>query len=154
MQVYIAGPFFNTEQREVIEGIEEELRNRGIAFFSPRLCGVLGDVAPEDRAEESLAFYEKNLEMLKHCEIMIAVVDDFDPGTMFEWGYFTKKKNNLFDAHNKLVSFSPRGYALNLMLTHSSDCHVTLFASVGSVVSRMIQGSDCSAFNTMREAVT
>jgi nucleoside 2-deoxyribosyltransferase len=152
MRVYIAGPFFNTEQRDVIEGIEEELRNRGIAFFSPRLCGVLGEVAPEDRAAKSKKFYDKNIEMLEHCDIMVAVVDDFDTGTMFEWGYFSCKKAK--QINNKLVSLSTQGHGLNLMLTHSSDIHVDSYTWMGHAVNCIIQGREFNMFHVSGKAVT
>ena len=76
--VYLAGPFFNIAQRWLVEESRQAFRGMRLKVFSPLHDVGLGsgqDVAPQD------------LEGLKRCRAVLALVDGVDPGTVFEVGF-------------------------------------------------------------------
>ena len=127
-KVYIAGPFFNDKQLTVIKIIEEELRQGGIRFFSPRSAGVLKQLGTEERAKQIPAIYKRNIDEIFTCHVMIAVVDGRDEGTMFEIGYATCLKDTR--GSRKIITISAEGHGLNIMLRESVDAHLNRFSDV------------------------
>lgn len=76
--VYLAGPFFNTGQRWLLEESLGALRTMGLRVFSPLHevgVGEAHEVAPHD------------LDGLRRSRVVFALIDGLDPGTMFELGY-------------------------------------------------------------------
>jgi len=76
--VYLAGPFFNIAQRWLVEESRLALQGIGIQVFSPLHDVGLGEayeVAPQD------------IEGLKRCRAVLALVDGLDAGTVLEVGY-------------------------------------------------------------------
>jgi len=76
--VYLAGPFFNMQQRWLIEESKMYLEDHYIQVFSPFHNvgkGIAKDVVPED------------IQGIKNADILFAIVDGLDPGTIFEIGY-------------------------------------------------------------------
>jgi len=80
-KIYLAGPFFDVGQRWLVEEIRDQFRDMGVSVFSP-IHDVGGgdgkDVAPQD------------LEGLKSCDLVYAILNGLDPGTIFEVGYAVK----------------------------------------------------------------
>ena len=77
-QVYLAGPFFNIAQRWLIFQAKKALEDLGVKVFSPFHDVGLGT------AEEVV---EADIEGLQHCNVVLALVDGMDSGTIFEVGY-------------------------------------------------------------------
>lgn len=77
-KVYIAAPFFTFAQRWLIDQIRRAFFDMGISAFSP-----LHDVGYGN----SLDIAKKDLEGLKSCALVFAVLDGLDAGTLFEIGY-------------------------------------------------------------------
>ncbi|MDV8008960.1 PfkB family carbohydrate kinase [Rhodococcus sp. IEGM 1318] len=75
--VYLAGPFFNLQQRWMIDVVKDAL--------SPGVWSPSHEVGPG-----GLEVAQKDLEGLEHCDSILALLDDSDPGTVFEAGYATK----------------------------------------------------------------
>lgn len=76
--VYLAGPFFNIAQLWLVEEARIALSAMQLRVFSPYHeigMGPAHDVAPLD------------LEALRNCRIIFALVDGLDPGTVFEVGF-------------------------------------------------------------------
>lgn len=76
--VYLAGPFFNIGQLHVVEEARRLLRDFGLKVFSPFHDVGLGpaeEVAPKD------------LESLEAADVVFAIIDGLDSGTIFEVGY-------------------------------------------------------------------
>ena len=60
-KIYLAGPFFNEKQIDVIERIENEFDKYGFDYFSPRKGGgVISHLSPEERTKASKRIYETN----------------------------------------------------------------------------------------------
>ncbi|MDQ3816330.1 MAG: PfkB family carbohydrate kinase [Acidobacteriota bacterium] len=77
-QVYLAGPFFTMAQRWLIEQSLSCLKEQGFVVFSPLHdvgYGPASKVVPAD------------LKALNDSDIVFAVVDGLDAGTLFEVGY-------------------------------------------------------------------
>lgn len=88
MKVYIAAPFFNPQQLEVVQKIERQLDREYIKYYTPRVEGILKDMNPEAQRKSKSVIYNTNTAMMDACTHMIACIDDRDTGTIFEVGYF------------------------------------------------------------------
>ncbi len=76
--VYLAGPFFSMMERWLIEQSREALNQQGMKVFSPlHDVGIGGadDVVPKDLAA------------IESCDVLFALLDHLDSGTLFEVGY-------------------------------------------------------------------
>lgn len=80
--VYLAGPFFDLGQRWLVDEARATLKNLGAEVFSPVHevgPGPASIVAPEDIAG------------LERSDVVFAILNGMDPGTIFEVGYAIKK---------------------------------------------------------------
>lgn len=77
-RVYLAGPFFNIGQRWLVDEARRALKELGLKVFSPIHDGGGGPgekVGPAD------------IEALKECDLVFALLDGMDSGTLFETGW-------------------------------------------------------------------
>lgn len=77
-RVYLAAPFFNIGQRWLVDEARRALKELGLKVFSPIHDGGGGPgekVGPAD------------LEALKECDLVFALLDGMDSGTLFEVGW-------------------------------------------------------------------
>lgn len=77
-RVYLAGPFFTTAQRWLVEEARDALIQQGLKVFSPFHdvgIGPAEEVAPKD------------IKALINADGVFAIVDGLDAGTVFEVGY-------------------------------------------------------------------
>lgn len=77
-KVYLAGPFFSLAQIWQIQQARENLLSMGLRVFSP-----YHDVG-RGSAEEVV---QKDINAIHESDLIFAVGDGFDPGTIFEIGY-------------------------------------------------------------------
>jgi nucleoside 2-deoxyribosyltransferase len=80
-RIYLAGPFFTVAEVWLIEQCRAFLRHAGASVFSPlHDVGLGGDeVASQD------------LEGLEGADAVFAILDGWDPGTLFEVGWANRK---------------------------------------------------------------
>lgn len=109
-KVYLAGPFFTPEQKVVAELVESLSATAGLDYFSPRLRCMCPPNA--DTTQRSMTF-NMNCEAIEKCDLVLACIDDFDAGTMWEIGYAFAHKRPVI-----AYSMVP-GRGLNLMLAQS-----------------------------------
>jgi hypothetical protein len=76
--VYLAGPFFTLGQLWLIDQARANLLELGLKVFSPYHDVGLGTAAE---------VVDKDLEGIVNCDIMFAVCDGLDSGTIYEVGY-------------------------------------------------------------------
>jgi nucleoside 2-deoxyribosyltransferase len=76
--IYLAGPFFNMGQRWIVEESCDALRDQGLEVFSPFHDVGFG------KAEEVVV---ADIEALKKSDVVLALLDQLDSGTLFEVGY-------------------------------------------------------------------
>ena len=91
-QLYLAGPFFNLSERWLIEEAYKYLTHAGIKVFSP-LHNVGRGLANE--------VVDKDLDGLNKCEVIFAIVDNLDSGTLFEIGYAVSKNKKIIILNQK-----------------------------------------------------
>lgn len=121
IHVYGAGPFFNEEEVANIKFIEDTAAMYPqIILYSPRQSDVSKRFGACKDATEREAMsgeiLEENIRAIQNSHLIMAVVDNRDPGTIWEHGYSYGK-----DVPVVTVTF--RDYGLNLMVARSSICH-------------------------------
>ncbi|GGK71841.1 PfkB family carbohydrate kinase [Rufibacter glacialis] len=77
-KVYLAGPFFTMSQRWLINQFRDSLLKIGLKVFSPYHDVGVG------AAEEVVHL---DIEALNSCDVIVAILDGLDSGTLFEVGY-------------------------------------------------------------------
>lgn len=104
--IYLAGPFFTMAERWLIEEAKYQLQKFGAKVFSP-----LHDVG----YGEPNFVTQADLKGIDESDILYAVLDDYDPGTIFEIGYaIAKQKPVVIFIENKVV--------INMTLFEGSGC--------------------------------
>ncbi|WP_246701514.1 PfkB family carbohydrate kinase [Rhodopseudomonas sp. BR0G17] len=78
-RIYLAGPFFDLAQRWLVEEARQAFVELGVRVFSP-----LHDVGT---GLSSIEIAKADLDGLKACAAVFALLDGADPGTLFEVGY-------------------------------------------------------------------
>lgn len=78
-RVYLAGPFFTVQQLWIVEEALGAIEAMGVSVFSP-----YHDVGSSSSAREIAS---KDIDGLRTCQAVMAIIDDLDPGTLFEVGY-------------------------------------------------------------------
>jgi hypothetical protein len=107
--VYLAGPFFTIAERWLIEECKEKLVEFGNRVFSPYHDIGIGDphqVVPKDIVE------------IKKTDLLFAIMNGLDPGTLFEIGYAK--------ALGKRVVVLAENIGINdLTMLIGTDCEIT-----------------------------
>ena len=80
--VYLAAPFFDLAQRWLVEEARSLLLDAGARVFSP-----VHEVGPGPAALVAPA----DVQGIEGADVMLAVLDGLDPGTLFEVGYAVRK---------------------------------------------------------------
>jgi nucleoside 2-deoxyribosyltransferase len=128
MKLYLAGPFFDDDQVERVESIEQALDSNPTvdAYFSPRNSDHLLKTKPGSK-EWSEEVFNLDVNEIKKADAVIAIIDfindSVDSGTAFEIGYA--------HAINKpVVLFHEKNSIVNLMLTNGSNSYLTKVSDV------------------------
>lgn len=85
-KIYLAGPFFTIGQFYLIEEFYHALQDLKVDVFSP-----FHDVGRVSSSVSSEEIAKRDLQGLDDSDLMIALLDDDDPGTYFEIGYAREK---------------------------------------------------------------
>ena len=80
--IYLAGPFFDIGQRWLVEESFSLLKELGASVFSP-----VHEVGPGPASYVA----PKDIEGLEASDVVFAILNGLDPGTIFEIGYAIKK---------------------------------------------------------------
>ncbi len=94
MLVYVAEPLFTPGERKYAEEIDAILRELGYETYLPhRDAGVF-----ERGKSSSRKFFEHDLELLKKCDFVVAILNgtDVDSGTAWEIGYAYAQGKKIF----------------------------------------------------------
>lgn len=110
--MYLAAPFFNDGQIELCQFIEA-YEEAEVIIYSPRLDG--GVLKPDSSIEEIRSTYDENCIQIDQAAFVLAVIDDFDPGVVWEIGYASR-------AGTPILAYSDvPGRGLNVMLAGSAN---------------------------------
>lgn len=89
-RIYLAGPGFDDEQLRVIHNLEELLEDKlGFEVYSPFRDGIT--LKPNSSMEDRDKVFEENVNEIYKSDILIAISDTRDTGTIFEQGVFYSK---------------------------------------------------------------
>lgn len=135
VKIYFASPWFTPEQEEREERLKAKLRSLGFDVHSPKetaVCGAISD--PETRQK----IFDGNIEAINNCDVVFAVTDGKDMGTIWEAGYaygLNEGISKCFKARVKPIKIvyycETLGNGLfNLMLAQSGDIVITKFEDV------------------------
>lgn len=105
-QVYLAGPFFTFSERWLINEARNALFGSRLKVFSP-----FHDVG-HGKARDVV---HKDLKGLDNSEIVFAIIDGLDSGTLFEVGYAVSK-------NKKVVAFVQKEAEESLKMLEGTDC--------------------------------
>lgn len=151
MLIYLAGPFFKTEQYTTILNLERLLEEAGVDYYSPRKDGVLVNMTPEERKASAKRIFAINVAKIKTCDVVVAVVDDRDPGTTWELGYASCLKH-LFEKP-VILTYTAHDYGLNVMIQECVDAHARSLADLRKMIDRAISGKNLSEYRNFSDKV-
>lgn len=113
-KIYLAGPFFNEEQEERIEAIEQLLEKNHCDVFSPRQASKITKGCSQ---QDMIDTFNGNITHIDEADLVLAILDGNDTGTMFEVGYaYANKIPTLYFNETR-----PKDKGPNLMLALSTD---------------------------------
>lgn len=105
-QIYLAGPFFTFSERWLINEIWSSLVKIGLKVFSP-----YHDVGHG----KAMDVVQKDLVGLDDSDVVLAVLDGLDSGTLFEIGYAIAKQK-------KIIVFVQNEDEESLKMLEGTDC--------------------------------
>lgn len=106
--VYLAGPFFDLAQVWMVQQTRTNLQNLGLRVFSPYHDIGLGS------AEDVVA---KDLKGIRESDLVLAITDGLDPGTIYEIGHARALKK-------PVVVYSERHRGESLKMMEGSGCTI------------------------------
>ena len=122
MKVYFASPWFNPDQAEREERVKGRLRELGFNVWSPKENSSLSPITDPVIREK---IFSANVENIENCDILFAITDGKDMGTIWEAGYVNGLNAAIYPSKRKIVVYycetlGPNGQ-FNLMLAQSGD---------------------------------
>lgn len=88
--IYLAGPWFSAAESMLVSELESALGNLGMTVVSPRRD--IGELSPGAATAEILAIGQRDFQAIDSCDLMVALLDGDDPGTLIEVGYAARAK--------------------------------------------------------------
>jgi len=141
MKIYLAAPFFSKEQLDMVKRLEEAFDLAELDYFSPRSEGVLIKMSPKEKEQKMKEIFNSNVDNIFNCQIMIAVIDNWDTGTVWELG--------LAYAFNKRIfTISDNDYGLNVMVRQSVDTHNT---NIDNLITNIIEYKNAKPLTIFEE---
>lgn len=82
-KIYIAAPFFNLPQNQIVVAIESALDSNSFPYYSPRIHSGSAYMTPEQRKDPKAwePVFKSNTDELDRCDLMIAVIEYAMPDT-------------------------------------------------------------------------
>jgi len=120
MEIYIASPFFNKRQNEILEEVKSLLDKIDISYFSPKDDCLFEN----DKGMDANAIFEINCREIEKCDCILVITDGLDAGSLFEAGFAHGiNKNNILYVWIDHIE----GANFNLMLAQSATATVKGF---------------------------
>jgi nucleoside 2-deoxyribosyltransferase len=122
--IYLAAPFFTVSERWLVELVRDALFGLGVSVFSP-----LHDVG-----EGGDEVAEADIEGLRRCDAVLALLDGSDPGTVFEVGWAVRERIptvGYASLLNEEVVKMMAGTAVELHRDLSTACYRSAWAGMG-----------------------
>lgn len=131
-KIYFASPWFTPEQEEREERLKAKLRSLGFVVHSPKEEAVCGAISDQETRQ---AIFKGNTDAIDNCDVVFAITDGKDMGTIWEAGYaYGLNKLNKFRNVKPITIIyyceTLNGGLFNLMLAQSGDIIITKFEDV------------------------
>lgn len=130
LKIYLASPWFNDEQHEREEFVKETLRSKGYEVLSPL---EMSECMPNASKQERKKSFLMNINMMLDSDIIFAITDGKDTGTIWEAGFINgynvsqillnQDKREKIGNEKKVIYYCEtlNGNPFNLMLAESAD---------------------------------
>jgi len=148
LHMYLAAGFFN-ESQAILCSFIERFETDWLPIYSPRNDGFV--LMPEASDSEREEIFTGNVLAIEHCAFMLAVIDDFDTGVVWEMGY-------AFAFGTPVLAYSDvPGRGLNVML--AGGCALGFIngrVNLSAVLGQVGSGKDIAQLaprNTWRGAI-
>lgn len=143
IKVYFASPWFNRDQAEREDRVKKKLRELGFNVWSPKdncVCSPIADEAMRRKV------FSDNCDNIQSCDVLFAITDGKDMGTIWEAGYVCgyNERQILAGYDTKKVVYycetlGPNGQ-FNLMLAQSGDIVITKFEDLDKLPALILNG--------------
>lgn len=141
-KIYFASPWFTPEQEEREERLKAKLRSLGFEVHSPKetaVCGAISDPGTRQK------IFDGNVFAIQDADIVFAVTDGKDMGTIWEAGYaygYNERQKAVGYEPIKIVYYCETlGNGLfNLMLAQSGDIIITKFEDLDKLPEMLEKG--------------
>lgn len=142
--IYFASPWFTPEQEEREERLKAKLRELGFKVWSPKeqaICGTFSDKKTREK------IFRGNCAAIENSDIVFAVTDGKDMGTIWEAGYtcgYNERQRAVGYEPIKIVYYCETlgDGKFNLMLAESGDIVITKFEDVDKLPALLDAGED------------
>lgn len=142
MKVYFASPWFNPDQAEREERVKGHLRELGFNVWSPKDNCVCSPIADEELRQK---VFGDNVYNIETCDILFAITDGKDMGTIWEAGFANGINYMLKPTDRRIIiiyyceTLGPNGQ-FNLMLAQSGDIVITKFEDLDKLPDLIREG--------------
>jgi nucleoside 2-deoxyribosyltransferase len=110
--IYLAAGFFNDSQKDLCSYIESK-EGENVPIYSPRIDG--GVLKPDAEPNQIKEVFDSNKISIETARMVLAVIDDYDPGVIWEMGFAHAKRI-------RILGYSDiEGRGLNVMLAGSCN---------------------------------
>lgn len=129
-RVYLASPWFTTDQAEREERIKAKLRSLGFNVWSPKEEAVCDAISTHETRQ---SIFNGNVEAIEGCDVVFAITDGKDMGTIWEAGFaygYNKYRATCAGVEPIIIVYyceTLGGGKFNLMLAQSGDIIITEF---------------------------
>lgn len=142
MKVYFASPWFNPEQAEREDRVKNKLRELGFNVWSPKDNCICSPIADEEMRQK---VFGDNVYNIETCDILFAITDGKDMGTIWEAGFANGINYMLKPTDRRIIivyyceTLGPNGQ-FNLMLAQSGDIVITKFEDLNKLPDLIREG--------------
>ena len=113
-RVYLAGPFFNRRQIQLVKTFEVILAGKGLKVYSPRKHQ---SEAPRNSMKWRRQTFASDVRAIRRADIVFAVYNGEDSGTMWEIGRACSMRK-------PILIFNSREKRVNLMIAQSLHAYL------------------------------
>ena len=142
MKVYFASPWFNPDQAEREDRVKNKLRSLGFNVWSPKDNCICSPIADEEMRQK---VFGDNVYNIETCDILFAITDGKDMGTIWEAGFANGINYMLKTTDRRIIivyyceTLGPNGQ-FNLMLAQSGDIVITKFEDLNKLPDLIREG--------------
>lgn len=144
VKVYFASPWFNPEQAEREDRVKNKLRELGFNVWSPKNnCEDNYEFSPAADEVTRKKIFGDNCENIISCDIVFAITDGKDMGTIWEAGFANGCNTGIRASDPIIIIYYCETLGngqFNLMLAQSGDIVVTKFEDLDKLPALIERG--------------